>query len=63
KLVEKAGIDAKEVPLYMELVLHGLAEFNVINKDFVESRFSFRDLLASMLDDDFDEDDDEDDLY
>ncbi|MCB0678925.1 MAG: sigma 54-interacting transcriptional regulator, partial [Saprospiraceae bacterium] len=57
KLVEKAGIDAKEVPLYMELVLHGLAEFNVINKDFVESRFSFRDLLASMLDDDFDEDD------
>ena len=63
KLVEKAGIDAKEVTLYMELALHGLAEFNVINKDFVESRFSFRDLLASMLDDDFDEDDDEDDLY
>jgi len=40
----------------MELVLHGLAEFNVINKDYIESTFSFHDMLANMLDD-LDEDD------
>ena len=35
----------------MELVLHGLAEFNVINKDYIESKFSFHDMLANMLGD------------
>ena len=35
----------------MELLLHGLAEFNVINKDYMESKFSFHDMLANMLDD------------
>lgn len=53
KLVESTlklkGADA--VP-YMELALHGLAEFDVINKDILESSLSFRDLLANMLDDD-----------
>jgi magnesium chelatase subunit I len=52
KLVEKAGIPEADQHTYMELALHGLAEFNVINKDFLESRFTFRDLLANMLDDD-----------
>lgn len=37
---------------YMELALHGLAEFDVINKDILETSLSFRDLLANMLDDD-----------
>jgi len=43
----------------MELALHGLAEFNVINKEMLESSFNFRDLLANMLNDDsmFDDDD------
>jgi magnesium chelatase subunit I len=53
KLVE-ATVDVKsdEVYTYMELALHGLAEFDVINKDMLESKLSFRDLLADMLNDD-----------
>jgi len=53
KLVEKMlGVKGEEAYTYMELVLHGLAEFNVINKDVLEASFNFRDLLANMLDDD-----------
>ncbi|MCB9264712.1 MAG: sigma 54-interacting transcriptional regulator [Lewinellaceae bacterium] len=61
KLVE-SNIDAKgdDAYTYMELALHGLAEFNVINKEVLESSFSFRDLLANMLDDDLFDDDDYD---
>ncbi|MEM8524911.1 MAG: magnesium chelatase [Bacteroidota bacterium] len=52
KLVEST-LDLKddELYLYMELVLHGLAEFNIVSKDLVDSQFTFRDLLAGMLDD------------
>jgi magnesium chelatase subunit I len=46
--------------LFMELALHGLSEFQVLNKDIVEQKMSFRDLLADMLNDD---DDDNDDFY
>ncbi len=45
---------------FMELALHGLAEFNVINKEVLESSFSFRDLLANMLDDGLFDDDEYD---
>lgn len=60
KLVEKTlKIQGDEAYTYMELVLHGLSEFNVINKDIVEARLTFRDMLADMLGDDlFDEDGD-----
>ena len=51
KLVEQEGIPSEDVFTYMELVLHGLAEFNVINKDYLESKFSFHDYLANMLGD------------
>ena len=48
-----------ETYLYMELVLHGLAEYNILNKDILESSLHFRDLLANMLDEDlFDDFDD-----
>ena len=58
KLVSK--FDEKEQYTYMEFVLHGLSEFNIINKDILESKFSFRDLLANLFDEDsFDEDYDE----
>ncbi|MCB9284424.1 MAG: sigma 54-interacting transcriptional regulator [Lewinellaceae bacterium] len=59
KLVESLGMPEEDRYLLMELALHGLAEFNVLNKEYLESRFSFRDLLADMLNDDFDEDFDE----
>lgn len=52
-------VQGDELYLYMELVLHGLAEFQVISKDMLEAKLSFRDTLADMLgaDDLFDEDD------
>ncbi len=46
------NLKGEEVYTYMELVLYGLAEFNVLNKDFVNNTFTFKDLLANMLDDD-----------
>jgi len=51
KLAETAKVPKEDLLTYMELILHGLAEFNVINKDYVESKFSFHDMLANMLDD------------
>lgn len=62
KLVEShLNLKGEEAYTYMELVLHGLAEFNVVNKEVLESSFSFRDLLANMLDDDLFDDDEFDD--
>jgi magnesium chelatase subunit I len=59
KLVEdQLPVKGDDRYTFMELVLHGLSEFNVINKDILEASFTFRDLLADMLDDDiFGEDD------
>ncbi len=54
KLVEGANIDAEDRYLYMELVLFGLTEFNIISKDIVDSTFSFKDMLANMFDDEDD---------
>jgi magnesium chelatase subunit I len=42
---------------FMELALHGLSTFNVVNKDIIEQKLTFKDLLANMLEED--EDDDE----
>ena len=58
KLVSQ--FDEKDQYTFMEFALHGLAEFNIINKDILESKFSFRDLLANLFDerrydDDYDE--------
>jgi len=62
KLVESTlkNAEGDEMYTYMELALHGLSEFNVINKDILESSFSFRDMLADMLNDDLFDDDDDD---
>jgi magnesium chelatase subunit I len=58
KLVEShLEVSGDEAYPFMELVLHGLAEFNIVNKDVMESAFSFRDILANMLDDDLFDDD------
>lgn len=46
------NLSPEETYLYMELAIHGLAEFDVLNKDILESSLSFRDLLANMLDED-----------
>jgi magnesium chelatase subunit I len=51
KIVEHEDLPKEDLHTYMELVLHGLAVFNVINKDYIESRFTFQDDLANMLGD------------
>ncbi len=48
---ETKSIDKAEVYTFMELVLHGLADFQVVNKEILETSFSFGDLLSGMLDD------------
>lgn len=52
KMIEGYQLPKEDQYIYMELLLHGLAEFEIINKDFMDSRFSFRDLLANMLGED-----------
>lgn len=44
-------IKAEEEWVYMELVLHALAEFNILNKEIVGNGISFNDILANMLGD------------
>ncbi|MCB0556536.1 MAG: magnesium chelatase [Phaeodactylibacter sp.] len=59
KLVEKTlDVKGEDAYTFMELVLHGLSEFNVLNKEMMEASFTFRDLLANMLDEDLFDDDD-----
>ncbi|MEL7162341.1 MAG: magnesium chelatase, partial [Bacteroidota bacterium] len=38
-----------ETYLYMELVLQGLAEMEILNKETMENSLSFRDILADMF--------------
>lgn len=45
------NLNETETYLFMELVIHGLVEFDVLNKDTLENSLTFRDLLANMLDD------------
>ncbi len=57
KLVEaQSDIAEDDRYTFMELVLHGLCEFDIINKDILEASFSFRDLLANMFDNDEEDD-------
>lgn len=58
KLVQDYKVPKAEKAVYMELVLHGLAEFNQLNKDFMDFQLSFSDILANMWND-MDEDDDD----
>ena len=51
RLVSKLKIDKKDEYLFKELIIHGLAEFEIVNKEILEERINFNDLLAGMLDD------------
>ncbi|TAH01867.1 MAG: magnesium chelatase [Sphingobacteriales bacterium] len=39
--------------LYMEFVLHGLAEFSLISKGFLEKGFAFKDMFGSLFNNEF----------
>ncbi|MGA0232835.1 MAG: magnesium chelatase [Saprospiraceae bacterium] len=51
KIVESRNIDKKYQPLFMEFLLHGLTEFEVISKEYMDNYLSFRDPLADMFND------------
>ena len=59
KLGETFVSDEEELWTIMELILHGLAEFEVIGKSVVDQRTSFSDPLAMMFDEEEDEEEDE----
>lgn len=47
--------------LLMEFLLHGLAEFSLINKSFLDNGFSFADMFNSLFNAEFEEDDEDED--
>ena len=60
KVAESTNCDAKDLDFMLELVLHGLSEYNIVSKELMESKYSFGDLLSNMLGkDDFEEDDED----
>jgi magnesium chelatase subunit I len=51
KFVADANISDKDAPIFMELVLHGLAEFAVLSKDMLNNKgMTLLDPLAGALD-------------
>lgn len=50
-LLSSLNIKLKSEPLMKELILHGLAGFEVIGKDMIENQILFSDPLAGMLTD------------
>lgn len=51
QLVKNVGVPDKDKFVFMELVLHALAAFDILNRDILAKSFSFRDLLANMWND------------
>lgn len=60
-IFDVSSVDPKEMYTFMELLLHGLSEFNILNKEILDTQLQFRDLLADMLNFDMDEDDEDED--
>lgn len=52
KVAETAKADELEMYTFMELILHGLAEFEVLSKEFIQTKWVFRDFLTGNLKDD-----------
>jgi magnesium chelatase subunit I len=53
-------ISENQTLLYMEFVLHGLAEFSLVSKAFLEKGFEFKDMFNSLFSSEFADDDDDD---
>ncbi|MCS6928325.1 MAG: magnesium chelatase [Saprospiraceae bacterium] len=62
KLVERCSVATDDIPVFMELVLHGLAEHEILNKEFILNRWTFKDFLAGSGLGDKDDDPDVRDL-
>ncbi len=55
KLVDSLKVPKEEKPFYMELALHGLSEFELINKTIVDTQVHYEDPLSTMFGDFSDE--------
>ena len=51
KVANSVDIEGADAILTMELLLHGLTETDVLNRDLIDQQMNFRDMLAGMLDD------------
>ncbi len=51
RLVKAVNVEGANAELLMELILHGLTETEVLNRDVIDRQINFRDMLAGMLDD------------
>jgi magnesium chelatase subunit I len=51
KLLDAANIEEKDQYVFMEILLHGLAEFEVLSKEFIDSKWVFKDFLTGNLGD------------
>lgn len=51
RLAKEKNVEGAKTELLMELILHGLSETEVLNRDFIDKHMNFKDVLASMLDD------------
>jgi magnesium chelatase subunit I len=56
KLVEKSMPKGENLNSFMELALHGLSEFEVLNKEYLMGKWVIKDYLAGEFDDDDDPD-------
>ncbi len=51
RLVSQHNIPEEDGAIYKELILHALAEFEVVGKDLLQKRITFSDPLSDILDD------------
>lgn len=51
-LAKSSGAKGDDLYPFMELIIHGLVEFEVLSKEYLETGFSIRDVLADMFDKD-----------
>jgi magnesium chelatase subunit I len=56
KLAEASNSNEADLNVFMELVLHGLAAFDVLSRERVQTGLFFKDYLAGEMDDDDDDD-------
>ncbi len=56
KLAETSNTTEADLNVFMELVLHGLAAFDVLSRERVQTGLFFKDYLAGEMDDDDDDD-------
>lgn len=58
KAAEAAGVAKEELLLFMELILNGLAAFDQLSKDVIQTRVVFKDHLTGNMNRDEDDEDD-----